>query len=70
MAVLPQLKQVFKHHNHHFDYLIDRTRQIALKRRLVLQTGGALPIIVPLLTTVLGSIGNEFISRLFQKNNQ
>ena len=68
VAVPPQLKQLFRHHNHHFDYLIDRTRPIALKRRLVLQNGGALPIIVPLLATVLGSIGGEFISRIFRKN--
>ena len=23
VAVPPQLKQIFKHHNHHFDYLFD-----------------------------------------------
>ena len=67
VAVPPQLKQLFKHHNHHFDYLIDQRKPIALKRRRLLQTGGALPIIVPLLATVLGSIGGEFISRLFRK---
>ena len=69
VAVPPQLKQLFKHHNHHFDYLIDRTRPIALKRRVVLQTGGALPIIVPLLATILGLIGGEFFQD-FQKNDQ
>ena len=43
VAVPPHLKQLFRHNNHHFDYLIDRTRPIALKHRLVLETGGALP---------------------------
>ena len=70
VAVPPHLKLLFRQHNHHFDSLIDRKRPIALKRRLILQTGGALPIIVPLLATVLGSIGGEFISRLFRKNDQ
>ena len=70
VAVPSHLKTLFRHHNHHFDVLIDRKRPIALKRRLILQTGGALPIIVPLLATVLGSIGGEFISRLFRKNDQ
>ena len=68
---VPQhLKPLFRHHNHLFDILIDRRRPIALKRRLILQKGSALPIIVPLLATVLGSIGGEFISRLFHKNDQ
>ena len=54
VSVPPHLKTLFRHHNHYFDFLIDRKRPIALKRRLILQTGGALPIIVPLLATVLG----------------
>ena len=54
VAVPPHLKPLFRHHNHHFDFLIDRSKRIALKRRLVLQKGGALPIIVPLLVTLLG----------------
>ena len=62
VVVPPQLKQLFMHHNHHFDYLIDQTRPIALIRRLVLQTGNALSIFVPLSATVLCSIGGEFIS--------
>ena len=70
VAVPPQLKPLFRHHTHHFDYLIDRIRPIALKRRLILQTGGAFPIIFPLLATFLGSIGGEFISKLFRKNDQ
>ena len=70
VAVPPHLKDLFRHHNHHFDYIIDRHRPIALTRRLILQRGGFLPIVVPLLATVLGSIGGEFISRLFHKDEQ
>ena len=70
VTVPPHLKTLVRQHNHHFDFLFDRKRPIALKRRLILQTGGALPIIVPLLATVLGSIGGEFISRLLRKNDQ
>ena len=70
VAVPPHLKPIFRNHNQHFDFLIDRRRPIALKRRLILQKGSALPIIVQLLATVLGSIGREFISRLFHKNDQ
>ena len=36
----------------------------------MLQQAGAVPIIVPLLGTVLGLIGGEFISRLLRKNDQ
>ena len=66
----PQLLPLFRHHNHHFDYLVDRTKSIPSKRHLILQKGGALPIIAPPLATVLGSIGGEFISRLMRKNDQ
>lgn len=66
--VPPHLRAVFRRHNHHFDILTDRGRSLKQKRRLLIQQGGALPIIIPLLATVLGSIGGEFISRLFRKN--
>ena len=66
----PQLLPLFRHHNHHFDYLVDRKKSTQSKRHLILQKGGALPIIAPLLATVLGSIGEEFISRLLRKNDQ
>ena len=52
---------LFRRHNKHFDYLFDRKTSIPSKRHLILQKGGALPIIAPLLATVLGSIGGEFI---------
>ena len=66
----PQLIPLFRHHNHHFDYLVDRIKSIPSKRHLILQKGGALPIIAPLWATVLSSIGGEFISRLMRKNNE
>ena len=64
----PHLIPLFRHHNHHFDWLCDRRQSIPSKRHLILQKSGALPIIVPLLATVLGSIGGEFISRLLHRN--
>lgn len=66
--VPPHLRSVFRRHNHHFDILTDNRKPLKLKRNLLIQQGGALPIIVPLLATVLGSIGGEFISRIFRKN--
>ena len=65
----PQLLPLFRRQNHHFDYLVDRKKSIPSKRHLIHQNGGALPIIAPLLATVLGSIGGEFISRLLRKND-
>ena len=64
------LKNLFRHHTKHFDILTDSRRPLASKRRLILQQGGALPIIVSLLATVLGSLGGEFISRIFRKNDE
>ena len=67
--ISPQLLPLFRHHNHHFDYSVDRRKSIPSKRHLILQKDGAFSIIAPLLSTVLGSIGKEFISRLLRKND-
>ena len=67
--ITPHLIPYFRRHNKHFDYLVDRKKSIPFKRHLILQKGGALPIIAPLLVTVLNSIGGEFISRLMSKND-
>ena len=68
-VVIPQhLKKVFKSHHRTFDTLIDRRSSLAEKRRVLVRRGGVLPIIAPLIATVLGSIGGEFISRIFRKN--
>ena len=60
----------FRHHNHHFVYLVDRKKSIPSNQNLVFQNGGSLPIIVPLLATGFGLIGGEFISKLMRKNDQ
>ena len=66
----PHLIPLFKRHKHNFDYLVNRRKSIPSKRHLILQKGGALPIVVSLLATVLGSLGGEFILRFFRKNDQ
>ena len=57
-------------HIKHFDYLVDRKKSIPSKRHLILQKGGAFPIIALLLGTVFGSISEEYIYRLMRKNNE
>jgi hypothetical protein len=66
--VPPRLRSVFRKHNRHFDILIDRSKPLKVKRGLLIQKGGVLPIVAPLIATVLGSLGGEFISRIFRKN--
>ena len=66
----PHLMPRFRRHFKHFDYLVDRKNSIPSKRHLILQKGGALYIIAPLLATVRGSINGEFISRLMRKINE
>ena len=61
---------LFRCHIKHFDYLIDHKKSIPFKRQLILQMGGALSIIAPLLATGLGSISKDFISRLMRTNNE
>ena len=61
---------IFRRHIKHFDYIVDRKKSSPSKLHLILQKRGALPIIAPLLATVLGSIGGEFISRLMRNNNK
>ena len=72
------LKPLFRRHSKHLDILIERSHPIAFKRHLLTsgagsgkrqQQGGALPIVVPLLATVLGTLGGEFISRFLRRNN-
>ena len=75
----PAQKRLFRVYVHTFDVLCDRQLSIANKRRHILsrcrpasqgtdqQLGGALPIaalVVPLLASVLGSVGSFFISRV------
>lgn len=65
LFVPPKYKSLFARHHKHFDILTDRRRPLQHKRRLLVQHGGALPIVVPLIATVLGSIGGEFMSGIF-----
>ena len=67
----PRLKRLFKAHNMHFDLMTDPRVPLATKRRLLTsrQQGGAQPIVVPLLAIVLGSLGGEFITRLFSRSS-
>jgi len=66
----PNLKAAFAKHHRKFDILTDRSQPLQHKRRILVQRGGFLPLIAPLIATVLGSIGGEFISRIFRKNNE
>ena len=68
--ITPHLIPLFQRHKHNFDYLVNRRKLILFKRLLICQKGGALPIVVPLLATDLGSLGGEFISRLLRKNDK
>ena len=62
------LKHIFAKYHRHIHRMTDRSCPLVEKRRLLVQRGGLLPIIAPLIATVHGSIGGEFISRLFHKN--
>ena len=68
VVLTPTLKQLFSRHHRHFDRLSDPRYPIKRKRAICIQKGGLLPIIPALLGTVLGSLGSEFISRIFKKN--
>ena len=67
--IQPHLIPLFQRHNHNFDYLVNRRKSIPSKRHLIHQKGVALPIVVPLLATVLGSLCGEFISRFIRNND-
>ena len=74
------LKPLFREHSDQIDILTDRQQPLEFKRQILISSGGgadggkrqkksALPIVVPLLATVLGSLGGEFISRILRRNN-
>jgi len=78
----PAQKALFRAHEESFNILTDRHSSIADKRRHLLarkrkntslQEGGAFPIaalVVPLLSTVLSSIGSAFISSRSGPSNE
>ena len=77
VQIPPHLKPLFREYSDYLDLLIDRQQPLEFKRQLLTnniadgkhQKGGALPIVVPLLATVLGSLGGEFISRILRRND-
>ena len=68
MRIPPHLKHLFARFHGHIDKLIDRRRPLPDKRRLLVQRGGFLPVIAPMIATVLDSVGSAFISRIFNKS--
>ena len=81
VQISAHLKPLFREHSDLIDILTDRQQPLEFKRQLLIssgggvadggkrQKGGALPIVVPLLATVLGSLGGEFISLILRRNN-
>ena len=70
VTLKPSELSLFRKHRQHFDILTDRQIPLDRKRELLLQRGGALPIIVPLLSAALGALGAEFISSLIRRKNE
>ena len=70
VTLKPHEKSLFRKHRQHIDTLIDRQVPLDRKRELLLQRGGALPVVVPLITSVLAQLGIEFISRLIRGDNE
>ena len=68
VRIPPYLKHIFAKYHRHIHRLTDRSCPLIEKRPLLVQRGGVLLIIAPLIATVLGSIGGKFIFRLFHKN--
>ena len=68
VRISPHLKQILAKYHRYIHLLTDHLCILSEIRRLLVQRGNVLPIIGPLIATVLGSIGKVFISRLFHKN--
>lgn len=62
------LKHLFAKYHRHISRLNYHHCPLTEKRRPLVQREGFLPIVAPLLATVLGSIGGKFISRIFRNN--
>ena len=77
VIIPPHLKPLFRQHSDHIDILIDRQQPLEFKRQLLTigvgdgkhQKGGALPIVVPLLATVLCSLGGEIVFSILRRSN-
>ena len=68
VSVPAKYLNLFQNHRAHINALAERRVPLVFKRELLVQRGGALPLLVPLLATVLGSLGGEFISRVLRKD--
>ena len=63
----PADRTLFAAYPRTFDILTDKHRKLEDKRKHLLQKGGAFPIVIPLLASVLGSLGSAVISKVFNK---
>ena len=66
----PADRDLFRRNSHSFDYLASQKHSVKQKRKHILQKGGALPLVIPILASVLGSLGSAFISRAFGGNKE
>ena len=66
VTIPPKFRRIFGQHRRTFEALADRRVPIERKRHLIaVQHGGAfLPILAPLLATVIGTLGSAIISRI------
>ena len=65
VTLTPHIRRIFGHHRRTFEKLADRGIPIERKRKIIaVQSGGAfLPILAPLLATVIGTLGSAFVNR-------
>ncbi len=73
ISLHPNARKLFSEHRKSFEVLANRQIPLSKKKTyLVRQKGGFsfLPILAPLLGTVLGSIGSAFISRASGNNSE
>lgn len=66
----PAERNLFSTYSRSFDILTDANKTEEQKRKHLLQRGGALPLVVPLLASVLGSLGSAVISRVFNRSTE
>ena len=59
----PALKSKFKHHKTLFNQLLNKKISIRKKRHTLLQSGGALPLIPLILSTILGGLGSSLFNK-------
>lgn len=70
VVLSPGTKELFRTYSRSFDLLSRPDVPLEQKRKHLIQKGGAFPILIPLLTSVLGSLGSAVISRVFNRNSE